>query len=175
MEKQHIFLIGFMGTGKSAVAARLSRKLKIRRMEMDDVIVRRQGMSINAIFEQYGEAYFRELESSLIAELEKKEQRIVSCGGGAVLRRENVECMKRTGRILLLTALPETIYHRVKKNQDRPVLKNHMTVEFIRELMEKRRNVYEAAADIVIETDRKTVLDICDEIILKLDVLENRC
>lgn len=172
MEKQHIFLIGFMGTGKSTVAAELSRKLKIRQIEMDDVIAESQGMNINGIFEQYGEAYFRDLESNLITELEKKEQMIVSCGGGAVMRSENVECMKRNGRIILLTALPETVYHRVRNNQERPLLKNNMTVEFIRELMKKRQNVYEAAADMVVETDHKDALQICEEIIAGRAVLE---
>lgn len=168
MEKQHIFLIGFMGTGKSTVAGELSRRLGISQIEMDDEIVKEQGMSINDIFEKYGEAHFRGLESDLLAGLSEKEQMVVSCGGGVVTRSENVECMKKCGRIVLLTAHPETVYHRVKDNEERPILKNNMTVEFISGLMEKRRKAYESAADILIETDEKSISQICEEIMHKM-------
>lgn len=168
MEKQHIFLIGFMGTGKSTVAGELSRRLGISQIEMDDEIVKEQGMSINDIFEKYGEAHFRGLESDLLAGLSEKKQMVVSCGGGVVTRSENVECMKKCGRIVLLTARPETVYHRVKDNEERPILKNNMTVEFISGLMEKRRKAYESAADILIETDEKSISQICEEIMHKM-------
>lgn len=164
MDKQNIFLIGFMGTGKSTIAAELSRRLGMERMEMDTAIAEEQEMSINDIFEKYGESYFRKLESRLLIELEKRKGMVVSCGGGVVLRSENVGYMKAGGKVVLLTALPKTVYERVKENHDRPILNQNMTVEFISELMEKRRGFYEAAADIVIETDGKTVSEICEEI-----------
>lgn len=164
MDKQNIFLIGFMGTGKSTIAAELSRRLGMERMEMDTAIAEEQEMSINDIFEKYGESYFRKLESRLLIELEKRKGMVVSCGGGVVLRSENVGYMKASGKVVLLTALPKTVYERVKENHDRPILNQNMTVEFISELMEKRRGFYEAAADIVIETDKKTVPEICEEI-----------
>lgn len=165
MEKQNIFLTGFMGTGKSTIAGELSRRLKMEQMEMDAEIAGRQGMSINDIFETYGEAYFRDLESNLLIELENRAGLIVSCGGGAVLRSENAAHMKKGGKVVLLTASPETIYQRIKSNRERPLLNDNMTVEYIGELMEKRRKSYEAAADIIIETDEKTVSQICEEII----------
>ena len=76
--------------------------------------------------------------------------------------------MKKNGRVVLLTAKPETILERVKDNHDRPLLENNKTVPFIADLMEKRRAKYEAAADIVIETDGKSELEICDEMIQRL-------
>ncbi|MEZ3435298.1 MAG: shikimate kinase [Lachnospiraceae bacterium] len=167
MEKQNIFLIGFMGTGKSTIAAELSRRLGMERMEMDTAIAEEQGMSINDIFKEYGEAYFRDLESKLLTELQKKKGMVVSCGGGTVLRSENVQYMKKSGMIVLLGASPETIYRRVRNSNDRPILNHNMTVEYISELMEKRRGSYESAADIMIETDEKTPSQICDEIIQK--------
>ena len=76
--------------------------------------------------------------------------------------------MKKNGRVVLLTASPETVYERVKDSDDRPVLKENNNVEFIADLMENRREKYEAAADIVIQTDNKTVLQVCEELITKL-------
>ena len=80
--------------------------------------------------------------------------------------------MKKNGRVVLLTASPEVIYGRVKDTEDRPVLKGRKNVEGISELMEQRRGKYEAAADIVIRTDRKSVLEICEELIERLTEMD---
>lgn len=164
----NIFLIGFMGAGKSTIARTLQRELGFPLVEMDERIVQEQGMSINDIFAQYGEAHFREIESQLVVDLGKQEPSIVSCGGGVVVRPENTQNMKKSGRIVLLKASPETIFERVKNSTDRPILNGHMNVEYIAELMEKRRVLYEEAADITIQTDGKTREQICEEIIGKL-------
>ena len=164
----NIFLIGFMGAGKSTIARTLQRELGCPLVEMDERIVQEQGMSINDIFAQYGEAHFREIESQLVVDLGKQEPSIVSCGGGVVVRPENTQNMKKSGRIVLLKASPETIFERVKNSTDRPILNGHMNVEYIAELMEKRRALYEEAADITIQTDGKTREQICEEIIGKL-------
>ena len=164
----NIFLIGFMGAGKSTIARTLQRELGFPLVEMDERIVKEQGMSINDIFAQYGEAHFREIESQLVVDLGKQEPSIVSCGGGVVVRPENTQNMKKSGRIVLLKASPETIFERVKNSTDRPILNGHMNVEYIAELMEKRRVLYEEAADITIQTDGKTREQICEEIIGKL-------
>ena len=81
---------------------------------------------------------------------------------------ENVQEMKKNGRVVLLTASPQTVYDRVKDNNDRPILAQNKNVEFIADLMEKRREKYEAAADVVVQTDGKSVLEICEELIKKL-------
>lgn len=164
----NIFLIGFMGAGKSTIARTLQRELGFPLVEMDERIVQEQGMSINDIFAQYGEAHFREIESQLVVDLGKQEPSIVSCGGGVVVRPENTQNMKKSGRIVLLKASPETIFERVKNSTDRPILNGHMNVEYIAELVEKRRALYEEAADITIQTDGKTREQICEEIIGKL-------
>lgn len=164
----NIFLIGFMGAGKSTIARTLQRELGFPLVEMDERIVQEQGMSINDIFAQYGEAHFRDIESQLVVDLGKQEPSIVSCGGGVVVRPENTQNMKKSGRIVLLKASPETIFERVKNSTDRPILNGHMNVEYIAELMEKRRALYEEAADITIQTDGKTREQICEEIIGKL-------
>lgn len=165
---KNIFLIGFMGAGKSTIAKVLQQKLNMKLVEMDARIVEEQGITINEIFEKYGESHFRDIESQLILTLGEEGNTIVSCGGGVVVRPENTEYMKKNGTIVFLCATPETIYNRVKDNDDRPILRGHMNVEYIAELMEKRRALYEAAADIKIDTDGKDVSTICDEIISKI-------
>ena len=164
----NIFLIGFMGAGKSTISDYLKNALAMDVVEMDQCIVERQGMSISDIFETYGEEYFRELETNLLIEMQSQSNVVVSCGGGVPMRERNVVEMKKNGRVVLLTAKPETILERVKDNHDRPLLENNKTVPFIADLMEKRRAKYEAAADIVIQTDGKSELEICEELIHRL-------
>ena len=164
----NIFLIGFMGAGKSTISDYLKNVLAMDVVEMDQCIVERQGMSISDIFETYGEEYFRELETNLLIEMQSRSNVVVSCGGGVPMRERNVAEMKKNGRVVLLTAKPETILERVKDNHDRPLLENNKNVSFIADLLEKRRAKYEAAADIVVETDGKSELEICEELIHRL-------
>ena len=164
----NIFLIGFMGAGKSTISDYLKNALAMDVVEMDQCIVERQGMSISDIFETYGEEYFRELETNLLIEMQSRSNVVVSCGGGVPMRERNVAEMKKNGRVVLLTAKPETILERVKDNHDRPLLENNKNVSFIADLLEKRRAKYEAAADIVIQTDGKSELEVCEELIHRL-------
>ena len=168
----NIVLIGFMGAGKSTVSEYLSTLFAMKYVEMDQVIAKREQMSIPDIFETYGEEYFRNRETELLIELQSERNVVISCGGGAAMRARNVAEMKKNGRVVLLTASPEVIYSRVKDTEDRPVLKGRKNVEGISELMEQRRGKYEAAADIVIRTDRKSVLEICEELIERLTEMD---
>ena len=170
----NIFLIGFMGAGKSTVARTLGEWFDMEIVEMDELISDRQRMSIPEIFEKHGEEYFRNLETNLLIELQKTSRTIISCGGGAAMRSQNVSEMKKNGYVVLLTATPKTILERVKENDDRPLLKNHKNVEYIAELMEKRREKYETAADLIVQTDEKNVQEICKEMITKLMEMDSR-
>lgn len=168
----NIVLIGFMGAGKSTVSDYLSTMFAMNIVDMDRVIAEREEMSIQDIFETYGEEYFRNLETDLLKELQGQKNTVISCGGGAALRRENVEEMKKNGRVVLLTASPEVIFERVKDNEDRPLLEGRKGVKEIAGLMEERRERYEAAADIVIQTDHKTVLQVCEELVQRLTEMD---
>ena len=165
----NIFLIGFMGSGKSSIAAGMKRRYGMQVVEMDEELSERAGMSIPEIFERFGEAYFRDLETEYLKDIQKKSDQVISCGGGIVLRPENVQIMKKQGAVVLLKASPETVLKRVEKNDDRPLLRGKKNVESIGELMEQRRERYEAAADLVIETDGRCVDEICTEIKKKLE------
>ncbi|MBC8571649.1 shikimate kinase [Jingyaoa shaoxingensis] len=169
----NIVLIGFMGAGKSTISEFLKTVFAMEVIEMDQIIAERQSMSISDIFETYGEEYFRDLETNLLIEMQSKKNMVISCGGGVPMRERNVVEMKKNGRVVLLTAKPETILNRVKDNHDRPLLEGNKTVPFIADLMEKRREKYQAAADIVIETDDKSELEICEELVKKLRALDS--
>ena len=169
----NIVLIGFMGVGKSTIAENMSTMFAMKAVEMDQVIAGREGMSIPDIFAAHGEEYFRGLETELLIELKSQKNLVISCGGGAALREQNVAEMKENGKVVLLTASPEVIYERVKDSDDRPVLKGRKNIRGISELMEQRREKYEAAADIVINTDHKTAPEICKELFQRLMEMED--
>ena len=158
---KNIFLIGYMGTGKSSVAAYMAEKYGMEVLEMDEMIADRDGMSISEIFAKKGEEYFRDVETNLLQEICLQENKVVSCGGGVVLRDQNVEKMRKSGTIVLLSASPETILERVKDDTSRPLLQGNKTVVYIREMMDKRCEYYEKAAEIVIQTGGKQISEIC--------------
>ena len=139
-------------------------------MEMDAYIQKKEGMSITDIFATNGEEYFRNCESNTLIELREKKHMVVSCGG-VPLREKNVELMKNSGYVVWLTATPEAIYERVKDSTERPLLNGNMNVPFIQNLMESRREKYERAADIVIDTTGKEIESICEELLQKLSAL----
>ena len=161
-------LIGFMGAGKTTVSRELSKMTGRREIDMDAYIVDREGMAIKDIFDKYGEEYFRKKETESLLEIMDMDELIVSCGGGVVVKDENVEHMKNRGVIVLLTATPQTILERVKNSTDRPILNGNMNIEFITELMNKRKDRYLSVADVIVETDDKSVFDICTEIMDKI-------
>lgn len=165
----NIFLIGFMGCGKSTVAVELQKLYELQMCEMDQMIVDKAQMDIPQIFEVYGESYFRDLETEVLNDICKCVGQVVSCGGGIVLREINVSKIKECGSIVLLTARPETILARVGNDNNRPILKDKKNIKDISELMEKRQEKYIKAADVVVETDDKSVREICEEIIDKLN------
>lgn len=164
----NVLLIGFMGSGKSTVSSKLSELLNMEEIDMDQYIEEKEGRTIKEMFEKDGEEYFRNCETQAVNDFKSKKSVIVSCGGGAVLRQENVEAMKEQGKIVLLTASPETTLDRVKDTTARPILNGNMNVEFIQQLMEKRADKYKNAADITITTDDKDIDEICNEIIALL-------
>ena len=165
---KNIVLIGFMGAGKTSVASCLAEQFAIPVIETDQEIVKREGMSIPEIFKAHGETYFRDRESDVFRDVKEGQQMIISAGGGAVLRDENVKNMKENGIIVLLTASPAAILARVRDSKDRPLLNGNMNEDYISSLMEKRRKRYEEVADLVIDTTEKTVPEVCEAIVRNL-------
>ena len=166
---KNVFLIGFMGCGKSTVAAFMAQHYNLSVIEMDHKIEEVEGMSIPDIFEHKGEAHFRDAETRLLQEISIQDSQVISCGGGVVLRNENVATMKQGGVVVYLTAKPETILERVKEDNNRPLLRGNKNVSTISEMMEKREEKYKCAADITVSTDGKTPEQICGEVLLQLE------
>ena len=164
----NIILIGFMGTGKTAISKYLEEKFNMSAIDTDHLISTMEGISIAKIFENKGEAYFRKLETKALKELSTQSglsSTVISCGGGMALNPVNVKEMRKMGLVVLLKADPETIYSRVKDDNNRPLLKDSLNIEFIEDMLKGRMPYYERAADITIATDNKTLEEIVNEIV----------
>lgn len=164
----NIVLIGFMGTGKTAVGKKLAHDLGREFVDLDQVAEARTGMSITDFFRMQGESAFRALEQALVREYALREGTVMACGGGVVLNPVNVRRLRLRGRLVLLEADPETIYERLKDDTTRPVLGVPVQLKRVRELLTRREEKYKGSADIVITTDYKTVQEAADEIIRRL-------
>lgn len=165
----NIAIIGFMGTGKTTVSSALSKITGHKEIDVDAYIVEKAKMSISEIFEKYGEEYFRSLETESLREIANNKNQIISCGGGAVLKDENVDILKNSGTIVLLTATPETIFDRVKDHTHRPILNNDMSLSHVKSLMEKREPRYKSVADIKVNVDSNDRILTCYDMLCKLE------
>lgn len=161
---KNIILTGFMGTGKTEIGRILSKKLGAKLIDIDTEIEKRQKMTITEIFKQHGEQRFRDIESEVIKEIADAENAVISTGGGAVLRQENIDNLRKKGIIICLMASPETILKRTRHNKDRPLLQVENPLQKIKELIEFRKPFYEKA-DLMVDTEGKNPLEIAGEII----------
>jgi len=167
--KRNIALIGFMGSGKSAVGKVLAGRLGRRFVELDDVIEEMAGKTIPDIFRQDGEIAFRELEIEATRRVSKGTDLVIACGGGIVLNMINIDRLRETSRIVYLTASPGAILRRILADDtERPLLGVPAPAERIRELLRFRRPFYERAADTVIHTSRSSIDQVVDLIIRSL-------
>jgi shikimate dehydrogenase len=169
----NIFLIGFMGSGKSRVGKALARKMKMSFIDTDSEIERMAGKRIKRIFAEDGEESFRQLEMDAILLASRRESCVISVGGGAVLNQINIQRMKRSGRIVLLRASPETIIKRLGKERDRPLLlglTGNKRLERINELLRMREPLYKSAKDAEVDTDNRSVGEITSRILEALGV-----
>lgn len=163
---KNIVLTGFMGAGKSAVARILSQQLGYVLVDVDCELERERQMTITEMFKQYGEAAFRDMESAMIKKLSEMDRAVIATGGGAVLRQENRDNLRRKGIIVCLTASAETIYRRTGKDSNRPLLQVDDPLGKIREMLASRKPYYEMA-DIMVDTEGKTPAEVAGEIIKK--------
>lgn len=159
----NIVLCGMMGCGKTTVSEVFSEKYGYKAVDTDALIVERYG-NINGIFEKYGEAYFRDLESLITKEVSSQyDCAVISVGGGCVLREENVRALKNGGILIYLRTRADTIIKRLEGDTQRPLLKDGLE-ERVNTILSSRSAVYERAADIVIDTDGLTPEEIAKKI-----------
>lgn len=131
-----------MATGKSDVGKELAGLLKRGYADTDAMIEQKAGMKIRDIFALKGEKYFRDVETEVLAEACQLHTHIISTGGGIVLRRENIENMRRHGRIVNLHSTPEKIFERVSGRKDRPLLDVTDQLKEIKSLLADRQQFY---------------------------------
>lgn len=157
-------MVGFMGTGKTAVGRELAKKKKWQFVDLDDLIELRQKMRICDIFAQEGEPYFRRIEKRVLKEVATEKKLVVACGGGIVIDRENIQVMKETGIIICLTAPAEVILKRTAGYAHRPLLNVGDPKKQI-ELLLKLRSPFYDQADKTIDTSKPSVGEIVKRII----------
>ena len=161
---RNIVLIGFMGTGKTTIATALANRLKMRYVSTDDMIEKYEKRTINEIFTNEGEDYFRDVEAKVIREVSEMENVVIDAGGGAVMRDENIANLKMRGILICLAANEEVIMQRTKKYKHRPLLNVEDPKRKIRDLIAKRAPFY-AKADHAIDTGKYTINQVVERIL----------
>ncbi|MGD2062178.1 MAG: shikimate kinase [Nitrospirota bacterium] len=163
-EPCNLVLIGFMGAGKTTVGQALAARLGWATVDCDALIEARAGKTIAAIFAGEGEAYFRDMETAVAADLDRYVHTIITTGGGVVERPENLAHLRRAGQVIYLRARPETLYERVAGSDHRPLLQVADPRARVRELLARRTPAYEQA-DRVIDTDDLTIPEVVERIL----------
>lgn len=155
-----------MGTGKTAVGKALARRLKMKFVDIDDLIEEHEGMKISEIFASKGEPYFRKVEKGIAREISAQSGLVIAAGGGAVIDEENVKNLKSSGVMVCLAARPDKIFERTKGHAHRPLLNVSDPMKKIAELLTKRAEYY-ARADHRIDTTDLSI----DEVVRKITEL----
>ena len=166
--KRSVFLIGPMGSGKSAVGKYLARLLGLRFFDSDTEIERRTGVDIPYIFDREGESGFRQREREAIELLTAMQGIVLATGGGAILLPENRRVLADRGFVVYLETSVGQQAERVKQGRTRPLLANVDTLTKLEQLMEERVPLYKDIADAVVSTDGRRVRTVAEEILRKL-------
>ena len=145
---KNIVLIGMPGCGKSTIGYRMSQKINYSFFDADKYLEEKENRIISDIFSKEGEEYFRKLETKYLKDLSKKEQIIISTGGGAVKKKENIDILKKNGIIIFLNRAIENILE--ENHENRPLLQN---IENLWKLYDERIKLYRKYADIIIKND----------------------
>ena len=160
----NLVLIGFMGSGKTAVGKRLAQRLGYGFLDTDHYIESQIGCSISEIFSIQGEEYFRRLEGGLADRLNRLHNMVVSTGGGLPVTTGNMEKLRAAGAVVFLKASHEDILRRLSRDNRRPIVRGEDLEETVTRLLSERLPVYEQA-DLVVETQDKGINRVCGEII----------
>lgn len=160
----HLWLIGMMGSGKSAVGARVAELADTPFRDTDGEVAKRAGCSVAQLWGERGEASFRAMEAAAIAELAEGNRSVIACGGGAVIDPQNVELMLASGTVVWLTAPVETLTARVGASRSRPLLAVEDPAGRLAEILAARHTMYEDAATFAVSTDERELDDIAAEI-----------
>jgi len=161
-KNRNIILIGYMGCGKSTVGRKAARAVEYTFLDTDTLIEEEEGMTITKLFEEKGEAYFREKETQTICRLlEEPKGNIIATGGGLPMKEGNAALLKKLGTVIYLKAETDTLVMRLSGNDaNRPLLQNGDLREKIETMLAIRGPVYEACADVILQTDNMSFYEI---------------
>ena len=155
--KDNIALIGFMGSGKTTIGKLLAKTMEMKFVDIDKIIEATEKKSINDIFKEKGQIYFRDLEREIILQESSRNNCVIATGGGSILDNENVKSLQETSFIVFLDASVECLYLRLKDNTTRPILNDaEDKKQLIEELLEKRKFLYQISANFIIHIDENT-------------------
>jgi shikimate kinase len=163
-----IVMIGMPGCGKSALGRRLAPRLELPFVDVDEEIERAAGKSIREIFADHGEAYFRDGERRVIARLLASGPQVMATGGGALLNEETRGSIRRWGVSVWVKADVALLVRRVTKRNSRPLFEGRDAETVVRDLMAARYPIYEAVADLTVESRDVPHEIIVDEIVAAL-------
>jgi len=164
-KSRNIILIGYMGSGKSTVGRKAAKAVKYLFLDTDDLIEKEEGMTIAKLFEEKGEPYFREKETETIKRLiAEPKGNIIATGGGLPMKAGNASLLKELGTVIYLKAETDTLVKRLSGDTARPLLKNGDLREKIETMLSVRGPVYEACADMVLQTDNMSFYEIICQI-----------
>ena len=161
--KPNLYLVGFMGTGKSAVGRSVANRLGYTFIDSDQAIEKAAGRSIKEVFDSGGEAAFRKLERQFIDEGHVSECCVVSCGGGLIAQPGMLDLVRAKGPVVCLLASAETILERTKGSEKRPLLNVEDPLVRIRELLAEREPIYKKSGTEVL-TDGRTISDVASHV-----------
>lgn len=165
----NIILIGFMGSGKTSVGKALAEKLAFSFLDTDLYIEQKEKMSISHIFDEKGEQYFRDLETSVLKELlEGTRDTVLAVGGGTPLRKENQELLQQLGCVIYLQITPQTVMEHLAGDTTRPLLQCEDPAKKIEELLTARQPLYQEAANRSVSVDGRAVEQIVEDICEKI-------
>jgi 3-dehydroquinate synthase len=163
MGMKHLYLIGNMGSGKTTVGNLLAERWNLPLYDIDRLVEQETGQSISEIFQHQGEARFRDLESAILREVARQPCGVVATGGGIVLSEANRAIMRQSGWMVYFKASPETLWKRLRKSRDRPLLQTASPRETLEAVMQVREPLYQEA-DWVVEVDSLTPAQVADAV-----------
>jgi shikimate kinase len=172
-ENTNLFLVGPMGSGKTTIGRHLAKRLKKSFFDSDHEIEDHTGASISLIFDIEGEAGFRSREKAMIDELTQQKNIVLSTGGGVILSEENRQHLKNRGMVIYLHAPLKKLFYRTRRDKNRPLLQTDDPREKLRQIVEERDPLYRETADLIVETENRTVHQVVSFIIRQIKDYEN--
>lgn len=172
----NLYLIGFRCTGKTSVGKALAQLMGRPFMDTDRILEEEAGATVAQIVTRAGWPAFREMERNTIARLAGLGGTVVATGGGVVMDRKNRAALKQSGTAVWLQASAEAVQRRMNADTQtdslRPALTDKGLEEEIRDTMDQRKPFYAEAADLIIDTDGKTIEAVCEIILTKIQDVE---